>query len=158
MVANKIRSKGSGGLFWTLWQRVWYRGLWRRIWYCILAAVILWTGLMYGVAEWYIHKHNSEPLVLGSSFVPDYAQSLGVDPQQTFTAMLSDLKLKQVRLVSYWSDIEPTPGRFDFSMLDWEFAQADKYGTKISLSIGLRQPRWPECHPPGWVDTSKAEK
>ena len=29
---------------------------------------------------------------------------------------------------------------------------ADKYGAKVSLSIGLRQPRWPECHPPAWAD------
>jgi hypothetical protein len=28
---------------------------------------------------------------------------------------------------------------------------ANQYGAKVSLSIGLRQPRWPECHEPNWV-------
>jgi hypothetical protein len=105
----------------------------------------------YSLAVWYINKHKSEPLVLGASFIPDYAESFGLDPQNTLNAMLGDLKLKQVRLVSYWSDIEPTPGQYDFSKLDWQFALANKYHTKVSLSIGLRQPRWPECHEPSWI-------
>jgi len=111
----------------------------------------------YGVAEWYIHKHKNQPLILGASFIPDYATSFGLDPQQTLQAMLEPssqdgLALKQVRLVSYWSDIEPTPGQYDFSKLDWQFALANKYGAKVSLAIGLRQPRWPECHEPSWVN------
>ncbi len=28
--------------------------------------------------------------------------------------------------------------------------QAAKRGAKVSLAIGLRQPRWPECHQPDW--------
>lgn len=106
---------------------------------------------MYGVAQWYIHKHKAQQLVIGASFIPDYAEGFGLDPKDTLNAMLGDLKLKQVRLVSYWSDIEASPGHYDFSKLDWQFALANKYGTKVSLSIGLRQPRWPECHEPNWA-------
>jgi Beta-galactosidase len=114
--------------------------------------VVAFTAGSYGIAQWYIQKHKNQPLVLGASFVPDYAESFGLDPKATLTAMLSDLKLKQVRLVSYWQDIEPTPGHYDFSKLDWQFALANKYHAEVSLSIGLRQPRWPECHSPGWVN------
>jgi hypothetical protein len=135
-----------------VWDYLWHRGWWRRILYVLLAVIIFLTGAMYGVAQWYIHKHKDQPLVLGASFIPDYAASFGLDPQDTLNAMLGDLKLKQVRLVSYWSDIEPTPGTYDFSKLDWQFALANKYGAKVSLSIGLRQPRWPECHEPSWVN------
>lgn len=150
----RTKRKGGNSRGWPkkAWDYIWHRGFWRRFGYSILALVIVLTGALYGVAEWYIHKHDKQPLVLGATYIPDYAQSFGLDPKQTFTAMLSDLKLKQVRLVSYWSNTEPTPGRYDFSMLDWEFAQANKYGTKVSLSVGLRQPRWPECHPPTWLD------
>ncbi|HET6864024.1 MAG TPA: beta-galactosidase [Candidatus Saccharimonadales bacterium] len=117
----------------------------------------MFTSISYGVAQWYIQKHKNEPIVLGASFIPDYAQSFGLDPMQSLQAMLEPaqaggLGLKQVRLVSYWSDIEPTQGKYDFSQLDQEFALANKYGTRVSLSIGLRQPRWPECHPPSWLD------
>ena len=113
---------------------------------------------MYGVAQWYIHKHQDQPLVLGASFVPDYAASFGLDPHDTLNAMLGDLKLKQVRLVSYWKDIEPSPGKYDFSGLDWQFAMANKYGAKVSLSIGMRQPRWPECHEPDWINIDPAHR
>ncbi len=135
-----------------VWSYIWHRGFWRRLRYILLAILIVLTSATYGVAQWYINKHKDQPLVLGASFIPDYAESFGLDPMETLNAMLSDLKLKQVRLVSYWSDIEATQGKYDFSQLDQEFALANKYGAKISLSIGLRQPRWPECHPPTWAN------
>jgi hypothetical protein len=133
------------------WDYAWHRGFLRRFGFIILAIIVLFTAYSFAVSEWYVNKHKNQPLVLGATFIPDYAQSFGLDPMQTLNAMLSDLKLKQVRLVSYWSEIEPTPGKYDFSQLDQEFALANKHGAKVSLSVGLRQPRWPECHEPGWV-------
>ena len=146
---NRVGAKGWAKF---AWQYLWNRGLWRRIVFVILAVVLLFTSISFGVGQWYIQKHKNEPIVLGASFIPDYAQSFGLDPMRTLQAMLSDLHLKQVRLVSYWSDIESTQGKYDFSQLDQEFALANKYGAKVSLSIGLRQPRWPECHPPTWAN------
>lgn len=119
----------------------------------ILAALIL--GTMYGIAVWYQHNQKGKPTVLGVSFIADYAQYLGQDPHQTFQAILTDLHPQHLRLVSYWADIEPTQGSYNFDELDYEMAQAQAHGTKVSLSIGLRQPRWPECHAPSWVDTHK---
>jgi hypothetical protein len=135
-----------------IWGWGWHKGWLRRLGFIFLSLVVLFTAYSYGVAEWYINKHDNQPLVLGATFIPDYAESFGLDPKQTLNAMLSDLKLKQVRLVSYWEDIEPTPGHYDFSKLDWQFKMADKYGAKVSLAIGLRQPRWPECHSPSWAN------
>ncbi len=137
---------------------IWPGGLWRKILTIIIAVVLLITAGLYGVAEWYIHKHSSEPLVLGTSFIPDYAESFGLDSKQTLEAILSDLNIKQIRLVSYWSDIEKQPGVYDFSALDWQFALANKYGARVSLAIGLRQPRWPECHEPSWVNIGPKNK
>ena len=92
------------------------------------------------------------PLVLGTSCVPNYARSSGLDPKETLEAIFSELGMRQVRLVSYWKVIEPSPGRYDFSELDWQFEMANKYDVKVSLAVGLRQPRWPECHEPKWLD------
>jgi hypothetical protein len=111
---------------------------------------LLATGGMYGIAQWYIHSQAGQPEQLGVSFIPDYAQSLGVDPQQTMDALLH-IGVKQFRLVSYWSDMEQTPGNYDFSQLDWEFGKAEAAHAKITLVVGLRQPRWPECHIPTWA-------
>jgi hypothetical protein len=73
-------------------------------------------------------------------------------------AIFSDLNMRHIRLVSYWKDIETSPGNYDFSKLDWQFAMANKYHAKVSLAIGLRQPRWPECHEPNWVNTDSKYK
>ncbi|HEX4662276.1 MAG TPA: hypothetical protein VH144_01545, partial [Candidatus Saccharimonadales bacterium] len=70
-----------------------------------------------------------------------------------FTALLDDLKIRQFRLMSYWDLSEPTPGHYDFRDLDWQMNEAAKRGAKVTLSLGLRQPRWPECHQPGWADS-----
>jgi hypothetical protein len=141
-----------------LWLYLWHRGFWHRALFILASIVILFTAYSYAVAEWYINKHKNEPMTLGATFIPEYAESFGLDPKETLNAMFSDLKLKQVRLVSYWSDIEPTPGKYDFSKLDWQFALAKKYDAKVSLAIGMRQPRWPECHEPDWINVNPNNK
>jgi beta-galactosidase GanA len=65
-------------------------------------------------------------------------------------AMIDDLGVRQFRLVSYWDKIEPEKGTYDFDELDWQFQKANDAHAKVSLAIGLRQPRWPECHMPSW--------
>lgn len=130
---------------------IWWKSFWRKALTILASFVILLTGTSYGIAQWYIHKHSGSPLTLGTSFIPAYAESFGLNPKETLNAILGDLGMKQVRLVSYWDQIEKTPGVYDFSDLDWQFALANKYGARVSLAIGLRQPRWPECHEPEWA-------
>src|SRR5581483_399530 len=160
---SKIANKSSlpkHSLNWLsiFWVKVWSGGHIRKIFTFLAALLILFCSVSYAFAEYYIHKHDNEPMVLGTTFIPDYAQTFGLDSQQTLNAILGDLQIKQVRLVSYWSEVEPTPGHYDFSTLDWEFAMANKYDAKISLAIGLRQPRWPECHPPDWIQIDSKNK
>lgn len=130
---------------------LWPASVWKKFLVIFLAIVFLFVSTSYGVAQWYISKHENEPLSLGTTFISDYAQSFGLDPKETLNAILSDLKIKQIRLVSYWDQIEATPGSYDFSNLDWQFALVNQYGAKVSLAVGLRQPRWPECHEPTWA-------
>ena len=126
------------------------RSTWaKRLVYGFLALLIVIVSGMYGIAEWYIHSETG-PQTLGVTFIPDYAQSLGVDPQANMDALLK-IGVKNFRLVSYWSDIEQTPGHYDFSQLDWEFQKAEAAHAHITLTLGLRQPRWPECHYPDWA-------
>jgi hypothetical protein len=130
---------------WKTWKT------WHKLLSIFIALILLTLGTMYGIAKWYIASESNTPTTLGVSFVPDYAQYLGVDPQTAMLAIVNDLGVHDFRLTSYWSDIEPQPGVWDFSQLDWEFALANQTHSTVSLSIGLRQPRWPECHLPTWV-------
>src|SRR3990167_634455 len=133
---------------------IWRGSRWRKALVLLLAIVIGWSFISYGVAFWYKEKHDNEPLIIGTTFISDYAKSFGLSPEDTLKAIFSDLGIKKIRFVSYWKHIEPTPGVYDFSGLDWQFEMAKKYNAKVSLAIGLRQPRWPECHEPKWADIS----
>lgn len=134
----------------------WYLHYWRHSWWhkvlaCLVIFVTLAIGTMYGISRWYMWTQSSKPVVLGASFIPDYAKSLGVDPKDTLDAMLNELDIKQLRLVGYWDKIESKEGTYDFSELDWQFEKANAADAKVSLTLGLRQPRWPECHMPNWA-------
>lgn len=128
----------------------WHSSLWHRIKIIAVLFVFIVVGLMYGIAQWYIWSERHKPLELGVSFIPDYAQSLGLEPEQTLDSLLG-IGVKHFRLVSYWSDGERTKGQYDFSQLDWEFKKAETAHAHVILTLGLRQPRWPECHMPDWA-------
>jgi len=150
-VAHFLRRIGQ----WYL--RYWRKNWWHKIVVILASLIVLCVGTMYGIARWYIWSESSKPLQLGTTFIPNYAQQFGLDPKDTMNALANDLDIKHFRLVSYWNDIEKSPGKYDFSQLDWQFNIAEKAGAKVTLSIGLRQPRWPECHKPSWIDTRQPE-
>ncbi|MFI5270906.1 MAG: beta-galactosidase, partial [Candidatus Saccharimonadales bacterium] len=128
----------------------WRKNVFHKFVCVFVVLFFLWLGTIFTIAQWYIHTQDSKPLHLGVSFIPDYAQSLGVDPKANMDALLG-IGVRQFRLVSYWSDGEPTKGQYDFSSLDWQFQKAEAKHAKIILTVGLRQPRWPECHIPSWA-------
>jgi len=142
---------------WKWFARYWHMGWWHKTVTVAVLFVTLCIGTMYGIAVWYQHEQKGKPTVLGVSFIADYATYLGLDAHTTYQAILNDLHVKHLRLVSYWSDIEPTQGTYNFTELDYEMAQAEAHGAQVTLAIGLRQPRYPECHAPSWVNTSKPE-
>lgn len=135
-------------------QRVrsyWRASIWHKI-NVILAGIILAIfGWIYGIAQWYIHSKADEPVVIGTTFVANYARYFELEPKETLSAVIDELGVRHVRLVSYWSTHEKERGKYDFSELDWQMDMARDKGVKVSLAIGLRQPRWPECHPPEWA-------
>lgn len=96
--------------------------------------------------------------MFGASFSAKYARELGIDPKLCLQSALRDLKIRRLRLMSYWDVHEKTQGKYDFTELDWQFKLAGQYGAEVSLSIGLRQPRWPESHWPKWAKEMPEEE
>lgn len=129
----------------------WSTRFWHKIVVVVMVAVLLFVSGMYTVAQWYIYSQKGKPVHMGATFVPAYAERLGVDPKQTLYAIFHELGVKDIRLVSYWDRIEANSGTYDFTELDWQFKMAEEADAKVSLAIGLRQPRWPECHMPTWA-------
>jgi len=129
----------------------WRKNWWHKLVSIVVALLLIALGTMYGIARWYIHTEGDKPLTLGVSFIPAYAESLGLNAEDTLNALIDQVGIRHFRLVSYWDEIEPEPGQYDFSSLDWQFQQIDKVHGTVLLSVGLRQPRWPECHMPSWA-------
>lgn len=138
--------------FWFQFKQWWHKRWYTKVLILLCAFVMFLVGGSYGISYWYLNKHRSEPLKLGVTFIPRYARYFDLDPQATMQAAIDELGVRRFRLVSYWDDIEKTPGQYDFSELDWQFEKAEKAGAEVSLSVGLRQPRWPECHMPDWAE------
>lgn len=136
----------------------WRRSAWSKIVVILVSFILISLAGMYGIARWYIAQNSSKPLIIGTSFIPAYAESLGVDPKETMDALINDVGVRHFRLVSYWDQLEPTENNYDFSLLDWQFRKAEAAGAKVSLSLGLRQPRWPECHIPDWARAKSAQE
>ncbi len=133
--------------------RFWWkeRKIWQKIGIAISIVVFLLVGSAYGIARWYIATQAHKEFKFGATFIPSYARYFDLEPQETMQAMIDDLNLRHFRLVSYWDEIEKTPGTYDFSELDWQFKKVEAAGGTVSLALGLRQPRWPECHMPEWA-------
>jgi beta-galactosidase GanA len=141
------------GLIRTYLRRfgLWHKSLRRPFRYgfnlALLLAILLSTHTLVE-SLWQPVKNPA----YGVSFSYKYANELGNDWQANYIALLDDLQIRNYRLMSYWDLHEPERGKFDFSVLDWQMDEAAKRGAKVSLAMGLRQPRWPECHQPGWAE------
>jgi len=123
--------------------------IWRLIiFFIIFLALILGVFLFIASRTDY---SDGDP-AWGVTFSPTYSEELGYNYREVYLAMLDDLGITHMRLPSYWDRIEKTPGNFDFDELDWMVKEASARDVKIIMAIGQRQPRWPECHFPAWVE------
>lgn len=114
-------------------------------------ALFLMTMVCVGVLI-FVMMLRQKPQEFGVTFSLYYAESLGLNPEETFTALVTDLGVKDVRIPIYWSDIERAPGVMDFSRLDALMVIAEVHDVDVTLVVGMKVPRWPECFLPSFVD------
>jgi hypothetical protein len=89
------------------------------------------------------------PALFGISFRPRQAETFGLDPRESFNRMLG-YPFEVVRLGAYWNRIEPEPGRFDTSELDWQVDAAEQAGKRIIVCLGpVKTFGYPEYFVPG---------
>jgi len=100
---------------------------------------------------------RAEKISWGVNFSQKQAELLGLNWQETYLALLDDLKVKNIKLITHWDLIEPGEGDYNFEDLDWQIEKAEEKGAKLLLVIGMKTGRWPECHEPDWVRSQKSK-
>ncbi|MEK7198194.1 MAG: beta-galactosidase, partial [Patescibacteria group bacterium] len=127
------------------------------LWQKIVAAILVGTGLFLVVLSQFPSVNLNRYINWGATFSDKFSRELGLDPKENFKAIVDDLKVKKIRLIAYWDEIEREKNSFDFSNLDWQINEAEKRNVKIILALGMKVPRWPECHLPDWAKTLSKE-
>lgn len=115
-----------------------------------LFLLFLIIAAAYWITAQSAFQHDTKT-EFGVSFSSKYSEQLGLEWKEAYAAILDDLGAKKLRLASYWDDIEKEQDMYNFEDLDWMVAQAAERDAEIILSLGERQPRWPECHTPDWA-------
>lgn len=95
----------------------------------------------------------------GVNFSQKHSELLGLNWKENYLAILDDLGVQRIKLITYWDDLEPENGKYNFDDLDWQIQEAAKRDAQILLVMGMKTPRWPECHIPKWAaNLSKQEQ
>ncbi|MBM3257818.1 MAG: endo-1,4-beta-xylanase [Candidatus Nealsonbacteria bacterium] len=109
----------------------------------------------------YLFVGKSEPaenIAWGANFSQKQAIALGLDWQETYLALIDQLNVKNLKVATYWDLIEPEKGNYLFDDLDWQIEKAGENEVQLLLVIGMRAPRWPECHVPDWAENLSKEE
>ena len=123
----------------------------------LAAAVLITIGLGWLALGEYARNlppiNVSRPISWGVTFSKIFSEQLGLDWRENFDAILTELQPKKIRLIAYWNEIERARENYDFSELDWQFERVRRLLIKpdVILVMGMKTPRWPECHVPEWA-------
>jgi len=105
------------------------------------------------IAYFFVGKSKeADRVVFGINFSQKHSKELGLDWKENYLALLDDLGVKKIKLLTHWDLLEPKRDNFSFNDLDWQINEAKKRGAKIILVIGMKTGRWPECHLPDWAN------
>ncbi|MCP6720288.1 MAG: beta-galactosidase [Patescibacteria group bacterium] len=115
-------------------------------------AVILLIVVVAAFSFFFVGSNEPrEDIRWGANFSYKHAENLGLDWRETYIALLDDLKVRRIKLITQWNLLEPNDGQFDFSDIDWQINEAEQRGVKVLLVAGMKTPRYPECHIPDWA-------
>ncbi len=101
---------------------------------------------------------QAEEIKWGVNFSQKHTAGFGMDWRDSYSALIDDLGAKNIKLATYWDLIEPEEGKYNFEDLDWQIKKAEESEVKLLLVIGMKTPRWPECHIPQWASGFSKEE
>ncbi|MFH1632222.1 MAG: hypothetical protein ABIA47_04400 [bacterium] len=96
---------------------------------------------------------------LGVTFSTLHAEELAGNWADVYWATVDELGVRNLRVPVYWSEVESVQGEYDFSGLNWIMNEAEAHGASVTLAVGVKVPRWPECFIPEWAaDLSREDQ
>ncbi len=118
--------------------------------------IVIWTGIVLVLVGFlfFVVKLRTMPsksVRFGITYSTTYAQSLGLDVKKTYADIIENLGVRFVRLPVYWSEIEPKKNTYEWSQLDDMVHYSESHNVKLTLVVGSKVPRWPECYVPNWA-------
>ena len=123
----------------------------------LIIAAVFTVILLYIVLSFKVLNHFPNKIDLkhrsgefGATFSKKFCDELGLNWKDAYLSMLDDLKVRYIRLPAYWDEIEKTEGVYDFEDMDYMINEAGLRQASLIITLGRRQPRWPECHTPAW--------
>ncbi|MCD6471285.1 beta-galactosidase [bacterium] len=117
----------------------------------IISVLFLIFVISVFLTRFYENRLIKKNIIWGITFSPKRAETFGLNWKRVYQKILSDLRVKKLRLSAYWPEIEKKKGVYDFSDLDWQIEKAENNNASIILAIGMKLPGWPECHLPKWA-------
>lgn len=116
-----------------------------------VAVALLFIYLFLGWPKTY-------PKTYGITWSLPYARYLGIDPFKGLADSLDELGVRHVRIPVYWTEVERERGQFDWSSIDRQLDIIAKRQGTVTLVVGAKQPRWPECWLPEWSKSLPADE
>jgi len=121
----------------------------------IIAGAVLVLGFVFLFVG---NAKEAENITWGVNFSQKQATSLNLEWKEVYLALLEDLNVNNLKIAAHWDLLEPKDQEFFFEDLDWQMNQAERAGAQVLLAIGMKTPRWPECHIPEWAQDFSNEK
>lgn len=113
----------------------------------ILSVLLVFMGYLWIGTSQKTEGH----LNAGVTFSVPYAKELGINWREALTASLDELNIRSFRIPAYWSEIQPTEDQFVWNDLDFQMNEIAQRNGSVTLAVGAKVPRWPECWMPEWT-------
>jgi len=122
---------------------------------CILGFFLIGTLSVGSFLVWsqQLTAEIATDTTWGVTFSDSYATYLGLDPERTYEAVITDLGARDIKLHIDWNALEPSRGVLNFETLDRRIRMAEAHDVRLVLVIGKKTGRWPECHTPSWFSS-----
>jgi aryl-phospho-beta-D-glucosidase BglC (GH1 family) len=119
----------------------------------IITLLVLLALLVLLIFFFFVgNPKKAEKIEWGVNFSDKHATGLGLEWKKVYLALMDDLAAKKIKLAVHWDMVQPEKESYYFEALDWMIEMAEERKVELLLVVGMKTPRWPECHLPSWAE------